>query len=86
MPRIVACNHEDKAAKGLRSLKDDPALNDPTIRFGAVETVAENRATLLRAPRGGGKTVFVQELEACLNGEIGGDPVFNLGRLNRMPQ
>ena len=83
MPRIVAFSHEDKAAKGLRSLKDDPGRGGPTIRFGAMETVAENRATLLRGPRGGGKTVFVQELEACLNGEFGGDLVFNLSRLNR---
>ncbi len=83
MPRIVAFSHEDKAAKGLRSLTDDPGREGPTIRFGAVETVAENRAMLLRAPRGGGKTVFVRELEACLNGESCGDPVFNLGRLSR---
>ena len=83
MPRIVAFSHEDKAAKGLRSLKDGPGRDGPTIRFGAVEMVAENRAMLLRAPRGGGKTVFVQELEACLNGESSGDPVFNLSRLSR---
>ncbi|MDE0306781.1 MAG: SUMF1/EgtB/PvdO family nonheme iron enzyme [Albidovulum sp.] len=83
MPRIVAFSHEDKAAKGLRSLQDDQGGHGPTIRFGAVEIVAKNRAVLLRAPRGGGKTVFVQELEACLKGESSGDPVFNLGRLNR---
>ncbi len=83
MPRIVAFSHEDKAAKGLRSLKDGEDSGGPTIRFGAVEMVAQNRAMLLRAPRGGGKTVFVQELEACLKGESSGDPVFNLDRLNR---
>ena len=83
LPRIVAFSHEDEAAMGLRSLRDDPGRDGPTIRFGAVEMVSENRAMLLRAPRGGGKTVFVRELEACLNGESSGDPVFNLGRLNR---
>lgn len=83
LPRIVAFSHEDEAAKGLRSLKKNPGRDRPTIRFGAVEMVAKNRAMLLRAPCGGGKTVFVQELEACLKGEASNDPVFNLGRLNR---
>jgi len=83
IPRIVAFSQEDKAAKGLRSLQDDRGSYGSTIRFGAVEIVASNRAVLIRAPRGGGKTVFVRELEACLKGESSGDPVFNLGRLNR---
>jgi iron(II)-dependent oxidoreductase len=87
IPRLVAFTHEDKAAKGLRSLKERGAEAERPFHFSALEIIQENRCTLLTAPAGGGKTGFAIHLALNLAGEIEGDPTLNHRRLAvRLPR
>ncbi len=85
IPRLVAWTHEDKAAKGLRSLKDRQAAAEPPIHFSALEMMQDTRFLLLTAPPGGGKTAFAHHLVLCLAGELAADPVFGVRLLATMP-
>jgi gamma-glutamyl hercynylcysteine S-oxide synthase len=81
MPRLVAYTREDKAAKGLRSLKERAAAPERPVHFSALEVIQENRCTLLTAPAGGGKTALARNLLLNLAGEIAGDALFGHRRL-----
>lgn len=82
LPRIVGFTHEDREAKGLRKLNDQGAPRPP-VHFTPAEMVAMNRAQLLHAPSGGGKTTLAAEFRRCLDGERQGDATFGLHRLTR---
>jgi gamma-glutamyl hercynylcysteine S-oxide synthase len=76
IPRLVSYTWEDKAAKGLRSLKERAGQPEKPIHFSALEVIQENRCTLLTAPAGGGKTAMAMNLLLSLRGEIAGDAQF----------
>ncbi|NPD65247.1 SUMF1/EgtB/PvdO family nonheme iron enzyme [Lichenicola cladoniae] len=83
LPLLVNYTHEDRAAKGLRTIAD-PSAARPPIHYSAVEVVAQDRAVLLLGPHGAGKTSFALDLALNLAGERIGDPAFNLARLERV--
>ena len=56
LPRLVAYTREDKAAKGLRTLRAPKAAPEPPIHFTALEMIQEERALILTAPPGGGRS------------------------------
>lgn len=85
LPRLVAYTREDKAAKGLRSLRERGAAPEAPVHFTALEIVQEERGLLLVAPAGGGKTVFARELALCLAGDLVADPVLGVARLAGSP-
>ncbi len=64
--RLVRWTEEDKAAKGLRSLRETQAQPQPPIHFSVLEIIQESRATLLLAESGGGKTTLAHYLALCL--------------------
>ena len=76
IPRLVRWTEEDKAAKGLRSLNETRTQPTPPIHFSVIEIIQQNRATLLLAESGGGKSALAQHLRLCLASA-------NLDRLNR---
>ena len=83
LPRLVGFTFEDREAKGLRAFSDTATAPQRALQFSAVEALSMNRAVLLHAPRGGGRTSLAEELESCLLGAAGGDAVFNLARLQQ---
>lgn len=60
----VNFSHEDKAAKGLRSLRDPQVAPQPAVYFTAREAVDMFPRLLLLGPRGAGKSVFARKLAA----------------------
>lgn len=58
----VNFSHEDKAAKGLRSLREPAAAPQPPVYFTAREMANANPHLLLLGERGSGKTVFARQL------------------------
>ncbi len=66
IPRLVRWTEEDKAAKGLRSLRESQAQPQPPIHFSVLEVIQESRATLLLAETGGGKSILARHLTLCL--------------------
>ena len=85
LPRLVAYTREDKAAKGLRSLRERGAAPEAPVHFTALEMVQEERGLLLVAPAGGGRTSFARELALCLAGDLVADPVLGVARLAGAP-
>jgi iron(II)-dependent oxidoreductase len=69
LPRLVAYTREDKAAKGLRSLRAPRAVSEPPLHFTALEMIQEERALLLTAPPGGGRTTLARQIARLLSGE-----------------
>ncbi|MFK3779537.1 SUMF1/EgtB/PvdO family nonheme iron enzyme [Agrobacterium sp. NPDC089420] len=61
IPLLVNFSFEDKAAKGLRKLKDQDAA-EPPVYFSALEMVRDNAALLLAGETGSGKTSFAKHL------------------------
>lgn len=61
IPLLVNFSFEDKAAKGLRKLKDQSAP-EPPVYFSALEMVRDNSALLLAGETGSGKTSFAKHL------------------------
>ncbi|SFV27149.1 iron(II)-dependent oxidoreductase [Devosia crocina] len=60
----VNFTHEDKAAKGLRSLREPLAAPIPPVYFTAEEAVDMYPRLLLLGERGAGKTTFAKDLAA----------------------
>lgn len=60
----VDFSHEDKAAKGLRSLSEPMEAPEPPLYFTAREMVAMYPRLLLLGGRGSGKTRFARQLAA----------------------
>lgn len=60
----VNFTHEDKAAKGLRSLREPQAAPLPPVYFTAEEAVDMYPRLLLLGERGAGKTTFAKDLAA----------------------
>jgi iron(II)-dependent oxidoreductase len=61
IPLLVNFSFEDKAAKGLRKLKDQ-ADPEPAVYFSALEMAHDNAALLLAGEAGSGKTSFARHL------------------------
>ncbi|QFY63725.1 formylglycine-generating enzyme family protein (plasmid) [Rhizobium grahamii] len=68
IPLLVNFSFEDKAAKGLRKLKDQ-SEPEPAVYFSALEMVRDHASLVLTAETGGGKTSFAQHLALALAGE-----------------
>jgi iron(II)-dependent oxidoreductase len=60
----VNFTHEDKAAKGLRSLREPQTAPEPPVYFTAREAVGMFPRLLLLGERGAGKSVFGRQLAA----------------------
>lgn len=60
----VNFTHEDKAAKGLRSLREPQLAPEPPVYFTAREAVAMFPRLLLLGEQGTGKTTFSRQLAA----------------------
>ncbi|MFN4211264.1 MAG: hypothetical protein ACK4G5_11910, partial [Devosia sp.] len=60
----VNFSHEDKEAKGLRSLRDPQAAPREVVYFTGREAVDMFPRLLLLGPRGAGKSVFARKLAA----------------------
>ena len=73
LPRLVAYTREDKAAKGLRTLRAPKAAPEPPIHFTALEMIQEERALLLTSPPGGGRTTLALQIARALAGVPSGD-------------
>jgi gamma-glutamyl hercynylcysteine S-oxide synthase len=80
IPRLAAYTHEDKAAKGLRSLKERGGRQDPPIHFSVLEVLQDSRCVLFTAPSGGGKTALARHLWLNLGGG-GREPAYGPQRL-----
>jgi iron(II)-dependent oxidoreductase len=85
LPRLVAYTHEDKAAKGLRSLNAPKTAPEVPVHFSALEMVQEERCLILIAPPGAGKTCFALHLALNLAGALIGEENFNHGYLAGLP-
>lgn len=68
LPRLAGFTHEDRAAKGLRVFAEG-AEPEVAVQFTASEMVSMNRAQLLHAPRGGGKTTLAGAMATALERE-----------------
>jgi iron(II)-dependent oxidoreductase len=75
IPLLVNFSFEDKAAKGLRKLKDQ-AEPEPAVYFSALEMVRDHAALLLVGETGSGKTSFAKHLAFSLtNRDIATTPL-----------
>jgi iron(II)-dependent oxidoreductase len=79
IPALVDFSFEDKAAKGLRRLRD--AAPRPPQYFTALEVAQDATVLLLLGEAGSGKTALARRLALHLAGEALGDPRFNLATL-----
>jgi iron(II)-dependent oxidoreductase len=79
IPALVDFSVEDKAAKGLRRLRDSTPR--PPQFFTALELAQDVPVLLLVGEAGSGKTVVARRLALHLAGEALGDPRFNLAAL-----
>ncbi|PWS39163.1 hypothetical protein DFH01_07975 [Falsiroseomonas bella] len=79
IPALVDFSFEDKAAKGLRRLRD--AVPRPPQYFTALEVAQDAPVLLLLGEAGSGKTVLARRLALHLAGEALGDARFNLATL-----
>lgn len=61
IPLLVNFTFEDKAAKGLRKLKDQPEP-EPAVYFTALEMVRDHPAVVLTGETGSGKSSFARHL------------------------
>lgn len=68
IPLLVNFSFEDKAAKGLRKLKEQ-AEPEPVVYFSALEMARDHPALLLAGETGSGKTSFARHLAFRLAGE-----------------
>ena len=73
LPRLVAYTREDKAAKGLRSLRAPRDKPEIPIHFTALEMIQDERALLLTAPAGGGRTTLALQIALALAGDLCGE-------------
>ncbi|MBW9114764.1 SUMF1/EgtB/PvdO family nonheme iron enzyme [Rhizobium cauense] len=67
IPLLVNFTVEDKAAKGLRKLKDQ-AEPEPAVYFSAMEMVREHASLVLVGETGSGKTSFARHLALAIAG------------------
>ncbi len=67
IPLLVNFTFEDKAAKGLRKLKDQ-AAPEPPVYFSALEMVRDNAVVILAGETGSGKSSFARHLACALAG------------------
>ncbi|MDR6100213.1 iron(II)-dependent oxidoreductase [Agrobacterium larrymoorei] len=65
IPLLVNFSFEDKAAKGLRKLKDQ-AEPEPAVYFSALELVRDNATLALIGDTGSGKSTFAKHLAFSL--------------------
>jgi iron(II)-dependent oxidoreductase len=79
IPALVDFSFEDKAAKGLRRLRE--AVPRPPQYFTALEVAQDAPVLLLLGEAGSGKTVLARRLALHLAGEALGDARFNLTTL-----
>ncbi|TGR65731.1 hypothetical protein EN837_23020 [bacterium M00.F.Ca.ET.194.01.1.1] len=77
IPLLVNFSFEDKAAKGLRKLKDR-SEPEPAVYFSALEVVRDNAAIALVGETGSGKSTFARHLAFCL--ASGGVPATDVER------
>jgi iron(II)-dependent oxidoreductase len=70
IPLLVNFTVEDKAAKGLRKLKDQ-AEPEPPVYFSALEMTRDHAAVLLTGETGSGKTTYARYLSFRLASEDG---------------
>ncbi|WP_342364088.1 SUMF1/EgtB/PvdO family nonheme iron enzyme [Terrarubrum flagellatum] len=83
IPLLANYTEEDKAAKGLRSLRDAAAQPAPQAYFSALEVTQTARAVMLLGPRGSGKTSFARRLALNLAGELVNSQQYNLTEVTR---
>lgn len=69
LPLLVAYTHEDAAAKGLRKLASQAAVQRP-VHFTALEMAGRERLLMLTGEHGSGKTSFAQHLVRLLSGQV----------------
>lgn len=81
LPLRVNFTHEDKEAKGLRSLKEERAAPIPAVHFTALEQAASDPLLMLLGERGSGKTTFALHLALNLAGQQVQSTRYNTGRL-----
>ena len=81
LPLRVNFTHEDKEAKGLRSLKEDRTAPIPAVHFTALEQAASEPLLLLMGEHGSGKTTFALHLALHLAGQQVGSMRYNVDRL-----
>lgn len=75
IPLLVNFTEEDKAAKGLRKLKEQ-AEPEPPVHFSALEMARDHDALLLVGETGSGKTTFARHLALSLaEGGLAPQPV-----------
>lgn len=79
IPALVDFSLEDKAAKGLRRLRDSTPR--PPQFFTALEVAQDAPVLLLVGEAGSGKTILGRRLALHLAGEVLGDARFNLATL-----
>ena len=64
IPLLVNFTHEDRSAKGLRSLRQAEAVAGPPVYFTAREMIESTTPLLLLGDRGSGKTELARHLRA----------------------
>ncbi len=67
IPLLVNFSFEDKAAKGLRKLKDQ-AAPEPAVYFSALEMARDHASLILTGETGSGKTSFARHLALAAAG------------------